>query len=131
MVFDKELYDKIIQFGEYIASKQWMELKEERLNKDLHCCVRCKGVNKLTCHHLYYGRLYQEKIDDVITLCSKCHTWIHSVSPPKGIPLFCKQVGLEKALCKPMGIDKMQDLVKKMWVNNPSPPLNINKTGVQ
>ena len=112
MTIDKELLIKVREFQKYISSPEWIQLRQLRLEKDYFRCVRCKSVDNLTCHHWYYGRLYKEKIDDVITLCGKCHTWVHMVSPPKDIPLHCQNIGIEKVYFN-MGIEEMQDIANK------------------
>ncbi len=92
MTIDKEKWEEISKFREYISSKEWKELKEERLKKDNYKCVLCKSQERLTCHHLTYKRIFKEEINDLISLCKKCHSRIHSICPPRDTPHFVKRL---------------------------------------
>ena len=70
-MFDQELLFKTSEFRKYVASEKWKNLKLVRLQKDDFKCVLCKSVENLVCHHLTYIRLYNERIDDLISLCRK------------------------------------------------------------
>lgn len=56
---NQELLKDILKFEKYIQSKEWKEIKEERLKKDNYLCVICKSNKRLICHHLIYKRLYK------------------------------------------------------------------------
>ena len=91
MGFNQKLYEQMNEYEEYILSKDWALLKEIRLKKDNNQCVLCKSKEKLVCHHITYIRLYHEDINDMIILCSRCHSRMHRLSPPKDQPDFAKQ----------------------------------------
>ena len=97
MHINQELDDKIKTFSRYISSKKWIQLRELRLELDNFQCVLCKTKEgRLVCHHLTYVRLYQENLNDLIILCSKCHDRIHRICPPLDIPKECLQSAAEK-----------------------------------
>jgi len=91
MAFNEELWNKMNEYKDYIASKGWLKLTKERLKKDDFKCVLCKATEKLTCHHITYQRLFSEEINDLIILCARCHSRIHRISPPIDQPKFSKQ----------------------------------------
>ena len=75
-----------LKYMRYIKSKEFKLLREEIFKRDNYTCVTCgwncdKDGNerKLTCHHITYEHLYDEKnhIEDLITLCDVCHNAIH------------------------------------------------------
>ena len=90
MKLNHKLLDKAREFQDYIKSEKWKLLKEKRLEKDEFKCVLCKSKEKLVCHHLTYMRLYKEEINDLITLCSRCHKRIHFICSPK-VPEFAQR----------------------------------------
>lgn len=62
----KDLYD------EYLSSPEWKSLRERRLEIDGGMCQRC--FNKADAvHHLTYERIFNEHIDDLISICEPCH----------------------------------------------------------
>ena len=108
---DKKLLKQIDEFENYLLSDTWKILKKERHTKDGDMCVLCKDTKALICHHLYYGRLYKEDINDLISLCLRCHSRIHQISPPSFIPLFCQEVGKQEAF---IGNITIKDLQKEL-----------------
>ena len=102
MTFNKKLWEEIAEFDEYIASDKWKKLREKRLKVDNSCCVICKSKVNLTCHHLTYERLYNEDINDLIILCTRCHNRMHQISPPKNQPEFTKQSARGDVFAPPM-----------------------------
>lgn len=112
MAFNKELWDKMTEFQDYLESDKWKQKREERYKKDNHQCVLCKSNKRISCHHLTYARLYKEDINDLITFCNKCHQRIHKISPPHDIPDFVKQTAIDKVYAP-----STEDMVKLMWKN--------------
>ncbi len=85
---NKQMYDLYQKWHDYLSSAEWEEIKNQRLKIDNFKCVICKSKDKLYCHHLTYGRIFEEKLTDLITLCLNCHRWIHKISPPHHTPKF-------------------------------------------
>ena len=68
-----------IGHDDYLQTNVWRELRNERLIKDFHRCARCgTGIN-VEVHHIRYPEIWgMESVDDdLITLCSSCHTETH------------------------------------------------------
>lgn len=66
-----------MDYDEYLKSPHWIEIREKRKEIDNHKCVLCEAVDNLNVHHITYDRLGYERISDLITLCSNCHTKVH------------------------------------------------------
>lgn len=49
------------------------------LERDGHACKLCGGEYRLTVHHISYEHLYNEKDDELVTLCAPCHEKLHQV----------------------------------------------------
>lgn len=71
-----------IDYKEYInRHPHWQKVRAARLKFDEGRCGIChKDLTdqKYETHHLCYDRLGNERIRDVITLCSTCHTTFHN-----------------------------------------------------
>lgn len=69
---------------QYLMSPQWKELREKILTRDNHECIMCGSSFNLHVHHLTYEHFTHEQMDDLITLCSYCHSKIHNKIPLEG-----------------------------------------------
>lgn len=64
----------------YIQSPEWFEKRKCRLELDNWTCFVCELRPDDCClnaHHLTYEHIGNEPLDDLITLCIKCHEAIH------------------------------------------------------
>lgn len=62
---------------DYYSSPFWARSRK-RLRKG--ACQQCSYRRKLQVHHLTYERLGVEKLEDVVTLCDRCHKAAHDVA---------------------------------------------------
>lgn len=83
------------------AREHWRRIKREALRRDDHRCVDCgrspghtdpriRSGNRtryLEVHHLTYERLGAELLEDVVTLCQRCHSLRHTWAIREGKPL--------------------------------------------
>lgn len=60
----------------YLASPEWQEKRQERLEFDQHVCGYCGGHGKII-HHLNYDTVFRETLHDLITVCEVCHAIKH------------------------------------------------------
>lgn len=67
----------------YTASKLWKDIKRRRAEIDGGKCAICGSTEGLCAHHKTYERFGIEEMDDLITLCRRCHSSVHK----KGHPL--------------------------------------------
>ena len=56
----------------YWNGKNFKNLKEETIDEAGGVCKLCKSQNKLTAHHIFYG-----KDEETICLCKECHGMMH------------------------------------------------------
>jgi len=66
----------------YLASAAWKHKREKVLQRDGYKCRFCgatrEGCNRLEVHHIYYSPTReQETLDQLITLCNRCHSARH------------------------------------------------------
>ena len=72
--FDISKYGKYLN---YLESEIWLNLKNKIKKRDKNKCTKCNSNLNLQVHHLTYENLFNEKDEDLITLCSKCHKDFH------------------------------------------------------
>ena len=62
----------------YLQSDKWRTIRQQVFIRDKYRCQIC-GTNKsLNCHHISYINLGSESLEDLTTLCEKCHTNLHN-----------------------------------------------------
>lgn len=76
---------KGMSYKEYLNSELWHRKKWQAMGRDLGKCRDC-GQYATEVHHLYYPEVFrQEMLDDLVSLCRKCHELRHtSVYTPYG-----------------------------------------------
>jgi 5-methylcytosine-specific restriction endonuclease McrA len=68
-------------YAERRQTKEWAILKKQVHRRDQYRCRLCGRANvELHVHHCTYENYAQEKLEDLITLCSVCHHYVHSRS---------------------------------------------------
>jgi hypothetical protein len=69
------------EYERYIHSSQWRQTADKRLELDEHICCVCGG-KATDVHHLTYDRFGNEAMDDLVSLCRKCHGQAESFYDP-------------------------------------------------
>jgi hypothetical protein len=66
----------------YYSSRHWRRMRQLRLSFDGVKCCRCHNPDaaELQVHHWEYN-LFNEKLEDLMTLCDGCHGVIHDLTP--------------------------------------------------
>lgn len=72
-------------YDEYLNSREWREKADRIRKRDGRTCCVCGAANvPLEVHHLTYDRLFDERDDDLLTVCHDCHEGItcswHSIN---------------------------------------------------
>lgn len=70
-----------LEYERYIHSAQWRQTADKRLEMDNHLCCVCGG-SATDVHHLTYDRFRNEAMDDLVSLCRKCHRQAESFYDP-------------------------------------------------
>lgn len=71
-------FTKIPDKKEYIKSNNWKILRDKIVARDKNTCQICDYYgDELQVHHLSYDNLYNEKFEDLTTLCNDCHSLLH------------------------------------------------------
>jgi len=71
-----------MNYQEYLKTTHWKNIRQEKLLNNPFCQI-CKASQNLHIHHKRYTQkdgsnlLFHEKLTDLITLCSSCHSLMH------------------------------------------------------
>ncbi|MEE9364856.1 MAG: hypothetical protein V3U92_19825 [Cellulophaga sp.] len=68
---------KQYKYYEYLTSNKWKELREKVKERDEFLCQECKTKKAEEVHHLTYENVFDEKLSDLISVCSDCHKELH------------------------------------------------------
>ena len=69
------------QYQDLLKDKRWLKKREEVFERYGHQCVQCGSTSNLHIHHLRYvngKKPWEYDVSDLIPLCKKCHTDVHS-----------------------------------------------------
>ncbi|WP_158611382.1 HNH endonuclease [Mangrovimonas spongiae] len=77
----KSWYTKInskqFKYHEYLTSDTWKSIREKVKKRDNFLCQECKLKKAEEVHHLNYDNVFNEKMEDLISVCSECHMELH------------------------------------------------------
>ena len=69
------------KYQEYLQSAEWAAKREQVLKRDGYKCKVCGAKdtpeNPLHVHHWTYENVFNEPLEDLITVCKKHHHIIH------------------------------------------------------
>lgn len=88
----KVLVDKSLK-DLYYNTPHWRAMSKQRREFDDWRCVLCKSTENLEVHHFHYD-LFEEDIEDLVTLCRNCHRRLHVHAKDK-LRSFPKSVAVD------------------------------------
>ncbi len=68
---------KYFKYYEYLKSDEWRAKRDLVLQRDNFTCQNCKLVPADDVHHISYRTIYNEILDDLMSVCRHCHLEIH------------------------------------------------------
>jgi 5-methylcytosine-specific restriction endonuclease McrA len=68
-------------YAEHLASEEWASIRKQALARDGHLCQHCRMRKATVVHHLTYGHVGDEQLDELLSLCTECHRAIHRKKP--------------------------------------------------
>jgi len=110
----------IIDYKKYLRSDYWTEIKNQVIERDDHRCRLCNSKIDLQVHHRTYDNLENEKLEELITLCKKCHYVTHKRNPHLSYQVYCDNKRCE-------AIEDKKDIIKQFILLNNTGTLNILK----
>ena len=70
------------EYRRYLKTPHWSALREAALFRDQDRCVECGSKADLHVHHVRYREKPEDStLDDLQTLCKKCHRAEHGIGP--------------------------------------------------
>ena len=68
----------------YLLSEHWKALRKAKRKLNPVCEI-CGAKRKLDVHHLRYKNIYDVTVEDLQTLCRKCHKRHHQMKSKRGL----------------------------------------------
>jgi uncharacterized Zn finger protein len=65
------------KYCNYLNSREWKKKREVVLRRDNYKCQHCNVNPAENVHHLSYKNIYEEPLEDLISVCKECHLLIH------------------------------------------------------
>lgn len=67
------------KYEAFLLTPYWRSVRKKILDRDNHRCQMCGSENLLHVHHVTYIHHFSEMdhLEDLITLCKKCHKEVH------------------------------------------------------
>ncbi len=66
-----------LDYRSYLQSDAWRQKREFMLQRAGYRCQVCNKKGRLELHHRTYERLGEERMEDLLVLCSSCHGLFH------------------------------------------------------
>jgi len=66
------------KYIDYLDSEAWKNKRREALVRDNNVCQVCKENLAEEVHHITYENLFNEKLEDLLSVCKMCHNQLHS-----------------------------------------------------
>ncbi len=66
------------RYSEYMLSDEWEKTRQKALRVHGRWCFVCGRTGNLQVHHKTYERFLNERMDDLMVLCKRCHGLVHS-----------------------------------------------------
>ena len=102
------------KYKQYLKSEYWQGIREQILKRDKYKCRACGYNDKLHVHHRTYEFIGNEDLDELITLCKKCHNIFHKINPEVNYTSYYHNKKLESMLKE----KRINDAKYKEFVNN-------------
>lgn len=65
-----------IDYGAYLASREWALKKEAIRERSGGICERCHNAPYQETHHKTYAHIGNEPLDELLAVCSQCHQFL-------------------------------------------------------
>ncbi|MCT3845067.1 HNH endonuclease [Elizabethkingia anophelis] len=65
------------KYHRYLESPEWKAKRKIVFERDENICQECKKKPAFHVHHLTYQNIFNEKLEDLISVCTQCHSMIH------------------------------------------------------
>jgi len=109
-----------IDYKKYLKSDYWKEIKNQVLERDDNRCRLCNSKNDLQVHHRTYNNLENERLEELTTLCKKCHYITHKRNPHLSYQVYCEKIKWEN-------IENEKDIIRQYILLNNTGILDVLK----
>lgn len=120
MIKCKDTGESVNTYKEYLLTKHWLKRKADYLRKHKKECTMCGNKYYIQVHHVDYKNLGDEKDEDLVALCKRCHDKLHKniskATDSKVLSYISKMENARKDKIKEISCDCT--LCRKMNRNN-------------
>lgn len=67
------------EYGKYLKSEHWEEIKRSKTAKGKKRCSICATETQIDLHHLNYKKIFDVQLEDLRWLCRRCHFTAHEL----------------------------------------------------
>lgn len=68
------------KYERYIASDRWKRKRDSVLLRDNNLCQKCRVKTADAVHHITYDNVFNEPLQDLISVCDQCHKKLHHLN---------------------------------------------------
>ena len=65
-------------YPDYLRSEEWQQKRRAVLLRAKFICEKCSHEQATEVHHLTYERIFFERLEDLMAICGRCHSQLHS-----------------------------------------------------
>lgn len=78
---NKEKQHEYSKYSMYLKSNKWNNIKDLLLKKHKYkkYCFCCNSKDDIHIHHKTYKNTYNENLNELVYLCSDCHSKVHNI----------------------------------------------------
>ncbi len=88
-----------INYYEYMQSEEWRKKQDNLIYVyKYRKCLFCSSKINIHCHHLTYEHFGDERDNEIIFLCKKCHDNVHEYSRKYNTTVYIATVRISKVL---------------------------------
>lgn len=103
------------KYQHYLDSDHWKKRRKQFLDLDANkCCRVCKREKRLQVHHMTYENIGNEKDEDLVVFCSRCHKKFHKKHGTENLKLNTEAF-IRKESLKHDGMSRKQ---RHLMINN-------------
>src|SRR5262249_53330141 len=82
----------------YLKSNEWLERRQQVIQRCNNTCERCGKFHVAEVHHLTYAHVFHEELEDLQGLCEYCHAFVHGEQADDGVAEYERLVKRQEEL---------------------------------
>lgn len=88
------------EYNKYLESEYWQGIRKSIYKRDNYKCRLCNSDKDICVHHRTYEHIGNEILEELITMCRRCHHRFHKINPETSYTYYINQIENEKLKLK-------------------------------